>query len=49
MYLGPARIARALLDRGWADEDVVELLRGARVLLLRGLPEDRAGEGTAKS
>ena len=37
-HLGAARIARALLDRGWTPEDVSELLRGARVPPLRGLP-----------
>lgn len=37
-HLGPARIARALIDRGWSNDDVVELLRGARVPPLRGLP-----------
>jgi hypothetical protein len=36
--LGAARIARALLDRGWSRNDVAELLRGARVPPLRGLP-----------
>jgi hypothetical protein len=37
-HLGPARMARALLDRGWSADDVSELLRGARVPPLRGLP-----------
>lgn len=37
--LGPARIARALLERGWSAEAVADLLRGARVPPLRGLPE----------
>ena len=36
--LGAARIARALLDKGWSKSDVAELLRGARVPPLRGLP-----------
>jgi hypothetical protein len=35
--LGPARIARALLDRGWSAPEVAELMRGARVPPLRGL------------
>ena len=30
-HLGPARIARALLDRGWSDEEVADLFRGARI------------------
>ena len=38
-HLGPARIARALLDRGWTAEDVAELLAGARLPPLRGLPD----------
>ena len=37
-HLGPARIARALLEQGWRPEAVSELLRGARVPPLRGLP-----------
>jgi hypothetical protein len=37
-HLGPARIAKALLERGWAAADVTELLRGARVPPLRELP-----------
>ena len=37
-HLGAARMARALLDRGWSTEDVSDLLRGARVPPLRGLP-----------
>ncbi len=37
-HLGPARIARALLDQGWETDAVTELLRGARVPPLRGLP-----------
>ena len=37
-HLGPARIARALLDKGWTADDVSELLRGARIAPLRGLP-----------
>ncbi|HWB70629.1 MAG TPA: DUF5319 family protein [Egibacteraceae bacterium] len=39
-HLGPARIARELLARGWAAEDVAELLRGAQVPPLRGLPDE---------
>ena len=39
-HLGPARIARALLDRGWSHTDVAELLRAARVPPLRGLRGD---------
>jgi hypothetical protein len=38
-HLGPARIARALLDRGWSVEDVSDLLRGARIPPMRGLSE----------
>jgi predicted RNA-binding Zn-ribbon protein involved in translation (DUF1610 family) len=38
-HLGSARIARALIDRGWKSEDVVALLQGARFPPLRGLPE----------
>jgi len=38
MHLGAARLARALLDRGWTPESVSDLLRGARVPPLRGLP-----------
>lgn len=38
-HLGPARIAQALLERGWSVEDVSDLLRGARVPPLRGMPE----------
>ncbi len=37
-HLGPARIAKALLDRGLSAEEVAELLRSARVPPLRGLP-----------
>ena len=37
-HLGAARIARALVDRGWTVEDVSDLLRGARIPPLRGLP-----------
>lgn len=37
-HLGPARIARALLERGMPADDVAELLRGARIPPLRGLP-----------
>ena len=35
--LSAARIAKALLDKGWSREDIGELLRGARVPPLRGL------------
>lgn len=38
MHLGSARIARALLQRGWSADDVADLLKGARVPPLRGLP-----------
>jgi hypothetical protein len=38
-HLAPARIARALLERGWKTEEVAELLQGARVPPLRGLPK----------
>ena len=37
-HLGAARIAKALLDRGWPPGDVADLLRGARIPPLRGLP-----------
>jgi hypothetical protein len=37
-HLAPARIARALLDRGWKVDEVADLLRAARVPPLRGLP-----------
>jgi hypothetical protein len=37
-HLGPARIAQALLGRGWSAEDVAELLRSAKLPPLRGLP-----------
>jgi hypothetical protein len=37
-HLGPARIARALVDHGWSVEEVVHLLRAARIPPLRGLP-----------
>jgi hypothetical protein len=36
--LAPARMARALLDRGWTPRDVEDLLRAARVPAMRGLP-----------
>lgn len=36
-HLGPARMARELLRRGWKSEDVAELLRGARLPPLREL------------
>lgn len=38
LHLAPARIARALLDRGMDSAEVAELLRGARVPPLQGLP-----------
>lgn len=38
MHLGPARIARALLENGWSVEDVNRLLQGAHLPPLRGLP-----------
>jgi len=38
--LAPARMARALLKRGWATRDVEDLLRLARVPPMRGLPAD---------
>jgi hypothetical protein len=38
-HLGPARIARALLDRGWSTEDVTDLLRGARIPPMLGLTD----------
>lgn len=38
-HLGPARIARSLLDRGWTVDEVVALLRGANLPPLRGLPK----------
>ncbi|MDP9405501.1 MAG: DUF5319 family protein [Actinomycetota bacterium] len=37
-HLAPARIARALLERGWTAAAVSELLRGARVPRMRSLP-----------
>lgn len=40
-HLGPARIARELLHRGWKPDDVSGLLQGARVPPLRGLPGKR--------
>ncbi len=36
--LAPARMARALLSRGWKTSEVEELLRAARVPPMRGLP-----------
>jgi len=36
--LGPTRIARALLDRGWSAQEVAELLRAALIPPLRTLP-----------
>lgn len=46
LHLGPARMARALLDRGWPDGDVADLLRGARIPPLRTLPaRGRGREG----
>ncbi len=45
--LAPARIARALVDRGWEAHDVEELLRAARVPPLRVPGRERAsGEGS---
>jgi len=38
-HLGPARIARALIDQGWDVAAVAELLRAARIPPLRGLPK----------
>jgi len=38
-HLGPARIARALMDHGWETADGVELFRAARIPPLRGLPK----------
>jgi hypothetical protein len=38
-HLAPARIAAELLRRGWTTDEVSDLLRGARVPPLRGLPE----------
>jgi hypothetical protein len=38
-HLGPARIAAELSRRGWTMDEVNDLLRGARVPPLRGLPE----------
>ncbi|MGH8897795.1 MAG: DUF5319 family protein [Egibacteraceae bacterium] len=40
-HLGPARIARALIDQGWDVGAVAELLRAARIPPLRGLPKTR--------
>lgn len=37
-HLGTARMARALLDKGWSLEEVSDLLRGARVPPMRGMP-----------
>lgn len=39
-HLGAAKIVRALLDEGWGDERVAELLRAARLPPLRGRPTD---------
>jgi hypothetical protein len=41
--LAPARIAQSLLDRGWKDSEVEELLRSARVPPMRALPRDERG------
>jgi hypothetical protein len=41
-HLGPARIARALIDKGWEPAEVSALLRSADLPPLRGLPD--AGE-----
>lgn len=38
-HLGAARIAGELLRQGWKPGDVADLLRGARIPPLRGLPE----------
>lgn len=38
-HLGPARIAKALVERGWATDEVADLLRAARIPPLRGLPK----------
>jgi hypothetical protein len=40
-HLGPARIARALLAKGWEPREVASLLQGADVPPLRGLPENQ--------
>jgi hypothetical protein len=37
-HMGPARVARALLDKGWEAEEVAALLTGADLPPLRGLP-----------
>ena len=37
-HLGPARIARALLDRGWQPAEVSALLQASDLPPLRGLP-----------
>jgi hypothetical protein len=38
IHMGPARIARALLAKGWKPESVAQLLRGADLPPLRSLP-----------
>lgn len=43
-HLGAARIAQALLERGWSVEDVSDLLRGARVPPLRGMPSGKPAD-----
>lgn len=47
-HLGPARIARALLDRGWESQDVVDLLRAARVPPMRGLSGSAGPDGPGR-
>jgi hypothetical protein len=39
-HLGPARIARALIAKGWEPDEVAALLHGAGLPRLRGLPGD---------
>jgi hypothetical protein len=39
-HLGAARMVRALLEKGWSAEEVSDLLRGARIPPLRGLPAE---------
>jgi hypothetical protein len=39
--LAPVRIAQALLERGWSEDDVEELLRVARVPPMRAIPRER--------
>lgn len=40
-HLGPARVAAALLERGWSADDVADLLRAARIPPLLGLDRDQ--------